>query len=75
MTDTDKLSRADVETLCLLHAVGRDGARAATVTDRLGLSPAATGAVTSALCKLIALELVDLDADWFRLSPEGARRL
>ena len=65
-------SRAEIEGLCILHAVGPDGCPESDLAGRLGLSPALAGAAIRSIGSLV-------DAGWLaqednRISLTGAGR-
>lgn len=72
---TTNPSREEIETLCLLYAVG-EGRRSLTdLTSRLGLSPALVGAVTESIQPLVTAELLELDEQGVTRTDAGARHL
>ena len=58
-----KLSRSDIETLCVLHAVGKAGCRAGDLATRLGLSASLASAVADGMGGVIHSGLLDRSDD------------
>jgi hypothetical protein len=70
-----KLSRAEIETLCLLDAVGTTGAIAVQVAERLGLCITQADAVSDALGTLVSSALlVEVDG-LYNMTGDGRTRL
>ncbi len=69
------LSRGEVETLCLLDAVGIDGAAATEVTDRLGLSSTLAVTVSDALETLVSSGLLVNVEGRYKLTDKGRIKL
>lgn len=55
MSMTPKVTREEIENLCILHAVGDQGCPLADLPERLGLSPTLVAAVAESLTGLIGL--------------------
>jgi hypothetical protein len=68
-------SREEIETLCVLHAVGPHGCPEGGLAARLGLSPALASAVAEGIAPLIRAGWVDLQDDQLSLTESGNRRL
>lgn len=76
ITDSPRISRAEAETLCILHVVGQRGCPAAELAGRLGLSPTLSAAVSGAAEPLVTSGLLlRSDADVLSLTEAGAERL
>ncbi len=71
---TEGLSRAEIEALCLMRAVG-SGASLADIASRLGLSARLLDAIGRALQPLVAAGHVDVSEERASLTAEGARYL
>jgi hypothetical protein len=67
-----RLSRAEIETLCLLRAVGPDGCAPDQLPPRLGLSGMLEDALSTATRPLIDTGLLAIDNDRIVLTPRGA---
>ncbi len=74
MATKGKLSRADIETACMLLAIG-EGSATAQVVVRLGLSPAIGRAVENALNQLAGSGLVTAENERWSLSNAGRAKL
>lgn len=70
-----KPSRGEIETLCILHAVGPSGCRAGDLAARLGLSPTLASVVVHGIERMIFGGLLDQDDEWFRLTERGRETL
>jgi hypothetical protein len=68
-------SRADIETLCLLYAVGVAGRTAEELAHRLGLAAGLAGAVGEAAGTLIDGGWLEAHGDRFVLTVEGRNHL
>lgn len=69
------LSRAGIETLCVLHAVGEDGCPASELAARLGLSPTIAPEIAAGMDSLVRSGLLDLEEGLFTLTEAGRTRL
>lgn len=49
-----KLSRQEIETVCIVYALGTDGCTAEELTSRLGLGPSLTAVVVGVLESFVA---------------------
>lgn len=72
---SDRLSRAEIETLCVLHAVGRSGCPAGQLADRLGLSVSLASVVAGAMQGLILDGLLERVDERFFLTVRGRELL
>lgn len=50
---TPKVTREEIEELCILHAIGARGCALGELPERLGLSPTLVGVVTESLAGLL----------------------
>ena len=66
-----KLSRQDIETLCILDAVGEAGSSGAGLTGRLGLAVGLAPAMAVALGELRDLGWLEEREGTFHLTAEG----
>ncbi len=64
-------SREEIETLCILHAIGLHGCQADDLATLLGLSPGLASAVAESVQPLISLGWVDLNDNHFSLTDAG----
>ena len=69
------LSRGDIETLCVLHAVGDGGCPALDLAGRLGLSRTIAAEVAAGMQPLVDAGLLALEEDRLLLTDGGRRRL
>jgi hypothetical protein len=69
------LSRAEIETLCMLASISSHGCPAAALPERLGLSPSLCDAVERAVDELAAQGLVTVTDDRLALTELGGRWL
>ncbi len=69
------LSRSEIESLCMLHAIGRDGCELSELPEKLGLSPALAEPVAAAVQPLITDGLVDVAGAQVELTVEGRSKL
>ena len=69
-----KPTRGEIETLCMLFAVG-DGCTTGELTARLGLSPTIADAVGSAATTLVEGGLLRVDGESFRITDAGRAAL
>lgn len=67
-------SRAEIETLCILHAIGPRGCYAMNLAELLGLSPELALAVADGVEPLVASGWVDVDVQGERFSLTDAGR-
>ncbi len=70
-----KLSRGDIETLCVLHVVGDEGCPAADLAGRLGLSPTIASEIAAGMDSLVGSGLLELEKGRFSLTEAGRVRL
>lgn len=70
-----RIPRAEIERLCLLHAVGPLGCTPEELPRRLGLSSGLVGALTEAAEDMVDLGLMVLDEDRFRVTYDAWDRL
>jgi hypothetical protein len=70
-----KLSRGDIETLCVLYVVGEGGCPARDLAGRLGLSPSIAPEIAAGMDSLVTAGLLDLEEDRFSLTEAGRVRL
>lgn len=70
-----KLSRGDIETLCVLHAVGDRGCPASDLAERLGLSATVAPEIAAGMDSLVACGLLTLEENRFSLTEAGRARL
>ena len=73
--DVPKLSRGDVEVLCVLYVVGEKGCPVNQVAQRLGLSPSIAAQVAEGMTSLVDDGLLVLEGDRFTLTSAGRHRL
>jgi hypothetical protein len=66
------LSRDEIETLCILHAVGPDGCSVAELPVRLGISPTLAAHVVLAAAPLVDRGWLAREGD--RMAPTEAGR-
>jgi len=64
-------SREEIESLCILDAVGDDGCEAGELAARLGLSPTIAYAVAEGAAPLIGAGLLERRGDRFTLTDSG----
>lgn len=64
-------SRGEIETLCVLHAVGSSGCRANDLAARLGLSATLASVVAHGIERMVFGGLLDSVDDSFRLTERG----
>jgi hypothetical protein len=74
-TSINKLSRAEIETLCVLHAVGPSGCWVGDLTARLGLSASLALVVAQGMERIVFSGLLERDEEWFRLTRPGREML
>jgi hypothetical protein len=67
------MTRAQAETVCLLHAVGADGCPTSEVATRLGLSRGLANAGNRAAQRLLDLGLLELEDATYRRTPAGTK--
>ena len=72
---TSKLSRGDIETLCVLHAVGEQGCPAGDLAERLGLSSTIASEIAAGMDSLASSGLLELEDERFSLTAAGRARL
>lgn len=70
-----KPSRGEIETLCVLHAVGASGCRVGDLVARLGLSASLASVVAQGMERVIFSGLLERDEEWFRLTKPGREML
>ncbi|MEK6607997.1 MAG: hypothetical protein AABZ30_10080 [Myxococcota bacterium] len=68
-------SRAEIEILCILHAVGPRGCPVGELAMRLGLSPALASAVAEGAQALVSTGWLELDDEQLALTDAGRARL
>lgn len=68
-------SRAEIESLCILEAVGPDGCTSTQLAERLGLSPALADAVAEAAADLEASGWLSLEEERICRTDEGQAHL
>lgn len=68
-------SRGEVETLCILHVVGRQGCAEAELAPRLGLSPTLGAALVAGLQPLLDRALLIRGCGRLHLTSEGDAHL
>jgi hypothetical protein len=64
-------SREEIETLCILHAIGPHGCHTYDLATQLGLSPGLAQVVADGIQPLISLGWVDLNDNHFSLTESG----
>ncbi len=64
---TPKVTREEIENLCIVHAIGDQGCPLGDLPARLGLSPSLAAAVTESLTGLIGM-------GWIRRADETLTR-
>jgi DNA-binding IclR family transcriptional regulator len=74
VTPEPRPSRAEIERLCLLKAIG-DGSSLSAVAQNLGLSPQLAHAIRHALQTLIEAGFVEASGDRVSPTEEGVRYL
>lgn len=70
-----KLSRGDIETLCVLHAVTERGCPAGDLAERLGLSRTIAPEIAAGMDSLVGSGLLELDEGRLSLTEAGRVRL
>lgn len=70
-----KPSRGEIETLCVLHAVGSSGCQEGDLAARLGLSATLAGVVAEGMERLIIVGLLQRVDDRFTLTDAGRKKL
>lgn len=70
-----KPSRGEIETLCVLHAVGSSGCPERDLAARLGLSATLAGAVAVGMDRLITAGLLERVEERFSLTAAGRNKL
>jgi hypothetical protein len=73
--DLPKLSRGDVEVLCVLYVVGEKGCPVAQVAQRLGLSPSISAQIVEGVISLVNDGLLVQEGDQLKLTSAGRHRL
>jgi hypothetical protein len=73
--DTSGISREEIESLCILHAVGTAGCDAQDLATRLGLSHTLAAAVAESTLPLIAEGLLDDTGGCIARTAAGDQRL
>ena len=68
-------SREEIETLCMLHAVGLDGCSVAELPARLGLSPTLAAQFALAIAPLVGRGWLARDGDRISQTETGRERL
>jgi len=68
-------SRAEIETLCVLHAVGELGCRVGELPARLGLSSSLTATIKAAIEPLVAAGWLKVEDDLITATAAGAEHL
>ena len=70
------LSRAEIETLCVLHVVGARGCPVLHLAERLGLSPSVAEEVAEGMRPLVMAGVLDRSPeDMFTVTDAGRERL
>ena len=72
---TPKVTREEIEKLCILHAVGVGGCTLCDLPERLGLSPTLTHAVAESLGPLLTLGWLVNDGGAVTRTEAGQRWL
>ncbi len=70
-----KVTREEIETLCLLHAVGPHGCPVGELAARLGLSSTVASAVAESIVPLVGAGRLAMDDGSIRRTREGDRWL
>ncbi len=70
-----KLSREEIETLCVLYVIGEDGCPMSELAQRLGLSLTLNEALVDAMNDLIDRDLLTCCEGRFVLTENGAATL
>ena len=70
-----KPSRGEIETLCVLDAVGTSGCRVGDLAARLGLSATLAAVVAQGMERVIFAGLLERDEESFRLTKQGCEML
>lgn len=73
-TDASRLSRLDVETLCVLHAVGQ-GCSGPELAQRLGLSPELGATLARGLDPLVQSGWLHVELDRIHITEPGRQHL
>lgn len=68
-------SRGEIETLCILHAVGVSGCRTRELAVRLGLSVTLADVVAEGMGRLVDVGLLDHVDGWFTVTHRGREKL
>ncbi len=68
-------SREEIETLCILHAVGRRGCHTSDLPARFGLSPALADVLAEATAPLCAAGWLSVEDDRVATTDAGDRYL
>ena len=66
-----KLSREEIESLCLLAALGNESCTAVALTERLGLSPALADAVDQSIATLVTCGRVQRNDSGLEVTAAG----
>jgi len=74
-TPSDRLSRAEAETLIVLHAVGTTGCALGDIALRLGLSPTLQDAIAACLNPMVSGGLLEVTEQFVFLTPSGEAHL
>ncbi|HMR75543.1 MAG TPA: hypothetical protein PKD61_10530, partial [Polyangiaceae bacterium] len=64
-------SRAEIESLCIVHAIGQTGCTLGNLPARLGLCPTLAPAMKEAVAPLVAAGHVELRDDTVCATPAG----
>lgn len=68
-------SREEIESLCILHAIGARGCRGSELATRLGLSPALAGLVSESIGPLVSAGWVEQEEERISRTDRGSRWL
>lgn len=68
---TPKVTREEIENLCILHAIGDQGCPLGDLPARLGLSPTLVSAVTESLTGLLGTGWIRREDDTLTQTEKG----
>jgi len=70
-SERETVSRADIETICVLEAIAKHGCELSALPEKLGLAPTLLSPVTAALEPLLASGWVEIYEGGVQITPAG----
>ena len=70
-SERETVSRADIETICVLEAIAKHGCELSALPEKLGLAPTLLSPVTAALAPLQASGWVEICEGGVQITPAG----